>query len=86
MVSLINLLKEIYLTEGGNVFKNTEYDTEKILLANIEPTIKKFVEDLGRLFPNKKSTFNSLNDKSNWLGSTGNKPQSGDVDLAYSSE
>jgi|694.fasta_scaffold110366_3 hypothetical protein len=86
MVSLINLLKEIYLTEGGNVFKNTEYDTENILLANIEPTIKKFVEDLGRLFPNKKSTFNSLNDKSNWLGSTGNKPQSGDVDLAYSSE
>ena len=31
MVSLINLLKEIYLTEGGNVFKNTEYDTENIL-------------------------------------------------------
>jgi hypothetical protein len=86
MVSLIGLLKEIYLNEGGNVFKNTEYDTENILLANIEPTIKKFVEDLGKVFPNKKSTLNSLNDKSNWLGSTGNKPQSGDVDLAYSSE
>jgi hypothetical protein len=86
MISLISLLKELYLNEGGNVFKYTEYDTENILLANIEPTIKKFVEDLGKVFPNKKSTLNSLNDKSNWLGSTGNKPQSGDVDLAYSSE
>jgi len=27
-----------------------------------------------------------LTSKSNWLGSTGNKPQSGDVDIAYSSE
>ncbi len=86
MISLLSLLKEIYLNEGGNVFKNTEYDTENILLANIAPTIKRFVEDLGKVFPNKKSTFSSLNDKSNWLGSTGNKPQSGDVDLAYSSE
>jgi hypothetical protein len=86
MISLLSLLKEIYLNEGGNVFKNTEYDTENISLANIAPTIKRFVEDLGKVFPNKKSTFSSLNDKSNWLGSTGNKPQSGDVDLAYSSE
>jgi hypothetical protein len=86
MISLVKLLKEVIINEGGNVFKNTEYDTQNILLADIEPTIKKFVEDLGKIFPNKKSTFNSLNDKSNWLGSTGNKPQSGDVDLAYSSE
>jgi hypothetical protein len=48
MISLISLLKELYLNEGGNVFKNTEYDTENILLANIEPTIKKFVDDLGK--------------------------------------
>ncbi len=41
---------------------------------------------LGKLFPNKKSTFSELANKSNWLGSTGNKPQSGDVDIAYSSE
>jgi hypothetical protein len=86
MISLISLLKELYLNEGGNVFKNTEYDTENILLANIEPTIKKFVEDLSKIFPNKKSTFAGLADKNNWLGSTGNKPQSGDVDIAYSSE
>jgi hypothetical protein len=86
MISLIKILKEIYINEGGNVFKNTEFDTEDILLANIAPTIKKFTEDLGTLFPNKKNTFAALNDKSNWLGSTGNKPQSGDVDLAYSEE
>ena len=86
MVSLIGLLKEIYLNEGGNVFKNTEYDTQNIDKDNIAPTIEKFVEDLGKILPNKKSTFNSLNDTSNWLGSTGRKPQSGDVDLAYSSE
>jgi hypothetical protein len=86
MVSLIGLLKEIYLNEGGNVFKNTEYDTQNIDKDNITPTIEKFVEDLGKILPNKKSTFNSLNNTSNWLGSTGRKPQSGDVDLAYSSE
>ena len=86
MIKLIDLLRETFVTEGGNVFKNTEYDAQDIILANIEPTVKKFVEDLGKLFPNKKSTFSELNDKNNWLGSTGKKPQSGDVDLAYSSE
>jgi hypothetical protein len=86
MISLIKLLKEIYLNEGGNIFKNTEFDTDDISLNNIAPTIKKFVEDLSKIFPNKKSTFAGLADKSNWLGSTGNKPQSGDVDIAYSSE
>ena len=86
MIKLINLLRDVLISEGGNVFKNTEYDTEDVLLANIRPTIKKFTEDLGEIFPNKRSTFALLNDKSNWLGSTGNKPQSGDVDIAYSSE
>jgi hypothetical protein len=86
MIKLISLLRDVLISEGGNVFKGTEYDTEDVLLANIGPTIKKFTEDLGDIFPNKKSTFSLLNDKSNWLGSTGNKPQSGDVDIAYSSE
>jgi len=86
MISLIKLLHEVLIDEGGNVFKNTEYDSQDILLANIEPTVKKFVEDLGKIFPNKKSTFTSLTDKNNWLGSTGSKPKSGDVDIAYSSE
>jgi hypothetical protein len=86
MIKLINLLRETLIKEGGNVFSNTEYNAQGILLANIGPTLKKFVEDLSKIFPNKKSTFSSLNDKSNWLGSTGKKPQSGDVDIAYSAE
>lgn len=85
MVSLIEILKKI-LKEGGNVFTGTEYDTDDIPLDNIKPTIEKFTADLGKIFPRQKSTLTSLNDKSNWLGSTGKKPKSGDVDLAYSSE
>ena len=86
MIKLVNLLRETLIIEGGNVFKNTEYDAQDIVLTNIEPTVKKFVEDFSKLFPNKKATFAELIDKSNWLGSTGNKAQSGDVDLAYSGE
>jgi hypothetical protein len=85
MTSLIGILRDI-IFEGGNVFKNTEFDTQNIVLDNVAPTIKQLVNDLGKIFPNKKSTFNLLNDKSNWLGSTGKKPQSGDVDIAYPSE
>lgn len=84
MISLIQLLKEISLKEGGNVFKNSEYNTENITLQNIQPTINKFVEDLGKLFPNKKTSFTELTNKSSWLGSTGRKSESGDVDIAYS--
>jgi len=86
MISLIKLLHEVLIDEGGNVFKGTEYDAQDILLDNIKPTVEKFVGDLSKIFPNKKSTFTPLTDKSNWLGSTGSKPKSGDVDLAYSSE
>jgi hypothetical protein len=86
MIKLIDLLRETFIKEGGNVFKNSEYDSQDILLANISPTLKKFVEDLSKLFPNKRASFAGLTNKSNWLGSTGNKPQSGDVDIAYSSE
>lgn len=86
MISLIKLLREVLIDEGGNVFKGTEFDAQDIVLDNIKPTIEKFVSDLGKIFPNKKSTLTPLTDKSNWLGSTGSKPKSGDVDLAYSSE
>jgi len=85
MISLIEILKKV-ITEGGNVFTGTEYDTDDVVLDNIKPTVERFVSTLSSIFPNKKSTFVSLNDKSNWLGSTGKKPKSGDVDLAYSSE
>ena len=60
MIKLVDLLRETIITEGGNVFKNTEYDAQDIALANIEPTVKKFVEDFGKLFPNKKSTFTGI--------------------------
>lgn len=86
MISLIGLLKEISLKEGGNVFKNSEYDAQNVVLNNIQPTVNKFVEDFGRLFPNKKASFAELTNKNNWLGSTGKKAESGDVDLAYSSD
>jgi len=85
MISLIKILKTL-ITEGGNVFTGTEYDTDDILLNNIKPTIDEFVSTLSSIFPKKKSTFTSLSNSSNWLGSTGKKPKSGDVDLAYSSE
>ena len=86
MISLVKLLNEILIKEGGNVFKNSEYDAQNILLNNIQPTVNKFVEDLSRLFPSKKLSFKELTNKSNWLGSTGRKSESGDVDLAYSSD
>jgi hypothetical protein len=86
MISLIKLLHEVLIDEGGNVFKGTEFDAQDIVLDNIKPTIEKFVSDLSKIFPNKKSTLIPLTNKSNWLGSTGSKPKSGDVDLAYSSE
>ena len=86
MISLIKLLHEVLIDEGGNVFKGTEFDAQDIVLDNIKPTVEKFVSDLSNIFPNKKSTLTPLTDKSNWLGSTGSKPKSGDVDLAYSSE
>jgi hypothetical protein len=86
MISLVRLLNEILIKEGGNVFKNSEYDTQNILLNNIQPTVNKFAEDLGKLFPSKRISFKELTDKNNWLGSTGRKPESGDVDLAYTSD
>ena len=83
MVSLIKLLKEVIIKEGGNVFKNTEYDTQNIPLDNIQPTVNKFAEDLSKLFPSKSSAFKDITNKNSWLGSTGKKPESGDVDLAF---
>jgi hypothetical protein len=93
MIKLISLLKEVLL-EGGNVFKDTEYDTTDINQADIEQTVNKFVEALSNLFPGKKQSFQDLKNKENWLGSTGRKQVankqdqivSGDIDLAYSKD
>jgi len=84
MASLISLLKEVLIKEGGNVFKNTEYDTQNIPLDNIQPTVNKFANDLSKLFPAKSKAFRDITNSNSWLGSTGKKPESGDVDLAFS--
>tara|TARA_R110000744_G_scaffold62458_3_gene128871 strand:+ start:4504 stop:5508 length:1005 start_codon:yes stop_codon:yes gene_type:complete len=84
MISLKEFLYGNTLNEGGNVFRNTDHDTEDINLENIEPTLKNFVGALSTIFPQRKSTFINFLNKENWLGSTGKKPKSGDVDLAYS--
>jgi hypothetical protein len=62
----------ILLTEGGNVFKDPEGNikTQRIQLADIAPTIK-WLENLT-----------GLPLSVNMLGSTGQKPSSGDLDLA----
>ena len=56
MISLVKMYKNI-IQEGGNVFKNTEYDTMPIPLSNISTTVDKFIDDLSRTFPNKRSSF-----------------------------
>jgi hypothetical protein len=73
MIKLISLFKDIIL-EGGNVFGTTH----RIKKEDIPPTLDKFVEELGRIFPNKKDTFEFQT-----LGSVGQKADSGDIDLAY---
>ena len=74
MIKLISLLKEVLL-EGGNVFGTTA----PIKKEDIEPTLEKFSNELGRIFPAKAKTFKSFQT----LGSVGKKPISGDIDLGY---
>ena len=74
MIKLESLILEI-LTEGGNVFGTTA----PIAKERIDPTLEKFVEELGRIFPKKASTFTSFEK----LGSAGKKDMSGDIDVAY---
>lgn len=84
MIKIASILKSILL-EGGGVFKDSpEYQTNDIDRNDIELTIEKFTQELVRLFPNKKASITDLNNKSNWLGSTGSAFKSGDIDIAYS--
>lgn len=57
------------LTEGGNVFKN-EYATVSIKKSEIGPTVEFLSNIIGE----------DLSDE--WLGSTGQKASSGDIDLS----
>jgi hypothetical protein len=61
------------LTEGGNVFKDAQGQplTQRINQADIPATIAWVEQVTGIKFPEER-----------WLGSTGRKPTSGDLDLA----
>jgi len=73
MIKLIDLLREIIIVEGGNVFGTTS----SIKKENIQPTLDKFTAELKKLFPKVDFKFTSL-------GSVGKKDESGDIDLALS--
>ena len=61
------------LLEGGNVFKTKDGEprTQRISRADVPATIKWIEQVTGIEFPRDR-----------WLGSTGKKPTSGDLDLA----
>jgi hypothetical protein len=61
------------LLEGGNVFKDAQGQplTQRINQADVPATIAYLENILGMEFPEER-----------WLGSTGRKPTSGDLDLA----
>jgi len=65
-----------FLTEGGNVFKGERVGA--IPLEFIEPTLERYYEELGRLFPKQTAFFQTIEP----LGSVGKKAKSGDIDLA----
>ena len=75
MISLIGLLRELYLDEGGNVFGTTS----SIKKEYIKPTLEKFVAELKRIYPKIKFDFSTL-------GSVGKKDESGDIDLGFSAD
>lgn len=61
---------------GGNIFDFAS----SIKREDIEPTIKEFYKELGRIFPKAKKYFKDIKT----LGSVGKKDISGDIDLALS--
>ena len=65
-----------FLTEGGNVFKGERVGA--IPLEFIEPTLERYYEELGHLFPQQTAFFQTIEP----LGSVGKKAKSGDIDLA----
>jgi hypothetical protein len=73
MISLLRLLKETLIDEGGNVFGTTS----SIKKEYIKPTLEKFITELKRIYP-------KVNFKFSTLGSVGKKDESGDIDLGMS--
>lgn len=62
--------------EGGNVFRETDRATVPIKKQYIDSTVKYFTEALKKVFPKVKFEFS-------YLGSTGQKDVSGDIDLLF---
>lgn len=78
MASLFDAyIQYLQYNEGGNVFRQTEYKTAPIKKEYIKETINMFKKQLKLIFPKIKWDFI-------WLGSTGKKPISGDIDIAIS--
>ena len=73
MISLLKLLKETLIDEGGNVFGTTS----SIKKEYIKPTLEKFIAELKRIYP-------KVNFKFSTLSSVGKKDESGDIDLGMS--
>ena len=60
---------------GGNIFKDY---ASPISRENIRPTLKKYIDHLGYIFPEKAHVFKNFYP----VGSVGKKEVSGDMDLA----
>jgi hypothetical protein len=60
---------------GGNIFKDY---ASPIVRENIRPTLKKYIDHLGYIFPDKAHVFENFYP----VGSVGKKQVSGDMDLA----
>lgn len=69
------------LKEGGNIFKdeNGAEQTQRIDQASVAPTVKWLEKLTGIDFTKEKSEVDNMPVK--WLGSTGRKTTSGDLDL-----
>jgi len=72
------------LVEGGNVFKDQQGNalTQRINQADVAPTVQ-WLEALTGIDFSQDQDSNGFPSK--WLGSTGKKPTSGDLDLAVDS-
>lgn len=73
------------LLEGGNVFKNDQGQvlTQRIAQGDIMPTVKWLEGITGLDFTTDKDSIDGL--PARWLGSTGRKESSGDLDLQVDS-
>lgn len=79
MKTLVELIKESLLLEGGHVFKG---GTDKIAKEDIKPTLDAWLKEITRLFPKTAKYW----ENPQTLGSVGKKDYSGDIDLAIDEE